>query len=90
VEVIALATFHYPGQWPLWTYAIISLLSDLAVFTPGMSHLKFPSKIGMRTAFPLATFVPLGRLGFAGTHVACLIQKIGPASRWRMFALRCA
>lgn len=73
--IVALAAFHFPGQWPLWTYAVVSLLGDLMIFAPGMSNLTFPTRLGMRAAFSLATLIPLAWLIFAGAHVATLIGK---------------
>lgn len=73
--LIALIVFHFPDQWPLWTYSILSLAGDLMIFVPGMSNLTFPSRLGMRAAFTLATLIPLAWLIFAGVHVARLIQN---------------
>ncbi|HEU5125249.1 MAG TPA: hypothetical protein VFW05_14440 [Verrucomicrobiae bacterium] len=73
--IVGLASFQFPNQWPLWTYAALSLLGDLLVFIPGMGTIAFPSRFGVRAAFSTLTLATIMWLGFAGWLVMELIQK---------------
>jgi len=77
--IVALGFFHYANLWPLWMYAILSLLGDLLAFAPGTSNLPLPTKLGVRTSFAIATLIPVAWLAYCGLHVVALIRKDFPS-----------